>query len=211
MLNLSDALPRQTIMERYPEAREQVVVSGVRQLREERPQDIPAVALFVWDEMAHRGVTSDPQKMQAIYPDNADRIFDFVQDELGSPPITDAYYARWFNNLHDKLPFIKIELCQCYPSDIHIADVVFADLARPVKDVSEVSPRFHRGLSIFDEFLDLLREVARDRDVERISLVAASPAAHTFFSRHGFEVSPTPVGQMAFNMLGYSHPMTLAV
>lgn len=124
-------------------------------------------------------------------------------------PISDAYYAEWFNGLSDDEPFIKIELCQCYPSDIHIADVVFADLSRPANDTTEVSPRQHHGLGIFDEFLDRLRGVARDRGVERISLVAASPAAHVFFSKHGFEVSPTLVGQTAFDTLGYSHPMIL--
>lgn len=208
---LRDALPVETIAARYPEAREVVLADSVTALRSNLPERISPVGLFVWDEMAFRGATTKPDKMQKIYPHHEERMFQFVTKELGRVPISDAYYAEWFNGLDDSEPFIKIELCQCYPNDIHIADVVFADLSRPARDLYEVAPRSHRGLGIFDEFLDRLCAIARDRGVERISLVAASPAAHSFFSSRGFQVSPTLVGRTAFETLGYSHPMFLTV
>jgi GNAT superfamily N-acetyltransferase len=206
-MTLRDALPLEIIATRYPEAREVVLADSVAALQANLLARIPPVGLFVWDEMAFRGDTKKPEKMQKIYPYHAERMFPFVTKELGRVPISDAYYAEWFNGLSDDKPFIKVELCQCYPNDIHIADIVFADLSRPIRDNCEVAPRSHRGLGIFDEFLGRLRGVARDRGVERISLVAASPAAHMFFSKHGFQVSPTLVGQTAFETLGYSHPM----
>lgn len=208
-MKLRDSLPLETISARYPEAREEVLADSVAALRANLLARIPPVGLFVWDEMAFRGDTKKPDRMQKVYPYHSERMFPFVTKELGRMPISDAYYAEWFNGLNADEPFIKIELCQCYPNDIHIADVVFADLSRPAKDRSEVAPRSHCGLGIFDEFLDRLRRVARDRGVERISLVAASPAAHVFFSKHGFQVSPTLVGRTAFETLGHSHPMFL--
>jgi len=210
-MELRDALPLEAIASLFPEAREEVLADSVAALRTNLPDRIPAVGLFVWDEMAFRGDTARPEAMQEVYPHRAERMFAFVARELGRPPITDAYYAHWYNALSDEDPFITIELCQCYPSDIHIADIVFADLSRPAHDDSEISPREYRGLGLFAEFLDRLRQVARSRGLERISLVAASPAAHSFFSKHGFVVSPTLVGRSAFEELGHSHPMYLMV
>ena len=207
-MTLRDALPLDTIAARFPNAREVVLADSIATLRANLQERISPVGLFVWDEMAYRGDTKKPDKMQKVYPYHSERMFPFLTKELGRVPISDAYYAKWYDGDGDA-PFIDIELCQCYPSDLHIADVVFADLSRPAKDKSEIAPRHHRGLGIFDEFLERLRGVARDRGLERISLVAASPAAHEFFSKRGFEVSPTLVGQTAFNSLGYSHPMIL--
>ncbi|MEG8053136.1 hypothetical protein QP185_07565 [Sphingomonas aerolata] len=139
-MKLRDSLPLETILARYPEAREEVLADTVAALRANLVDRIPPVGLFVWDEMAFCGDTKKPDRMQKVYPYHSERMFPFVTKELGRVPISDAYYAEWFNGLSDDKPFIKIELCQCYPNDIHIADVVFADLSRPARDRSEVAP-----------------------------------------------------------------------
>lgn len=63
-MTLRDALPLETIMARYPEAREVVLADTVASLRRNLLDRIPAVGLFVWDEMAYRGDTKKPEKMQ---------------------------------------------------------------------------------------------------------------------------------------------------
>jgi len=52
MIELADAIPRETVLARYPEAHEIMITGSVKALREKQPDRVPAVGLFVWDEMA---------------------------------------------------------------------------------------------------------------------------------------------------------------
>jgi hypothetical protein len=127
-------------------------------------------------------------------------------------PILDAYCANFFNEHDPNYPFLKIEMIQCLPSDIHIIDVHMLDLTRPANDPpTEGAPRSHHGLHLFGQLLDRLKHVAAARGVERISLVAASPAAHDVFSRYGFKVSGAPASQYAWKNVGFSHGMVLSL
>lgn len=206
-MNLSDAMPRDLIAERFVGARESVVADDVKSLRRHLPSVAGAVSIFSWDEMLYRGVIREGDAMRRYYPSKPDKAFQLVWKKLGRMPITAAYCAKWFSDLDQINPFIQINLCQCYPNDIHIHDIVFADLTRPANDQSRLAPRSHRGLGLFGPFFEQLLLVAKFRGLSRISLIAASPAAHEFFTKFGFEVSPTQVGKHAFQNFGHSHPM----
>ena len=79
--------------------------------------------------------------------------------------------------IHSVLPFAELHLVSCYPNDIHISDVVLRDLTKPVSDLSSIAPRSHKGLHVFQHLLEGLLSVAKQKGVERLSLVAASSSA----------------------------------
>src|SRR3546814_20009117 len=86
-------------------------------------------------------------------------------------------------------PFAVIELCQCFPDDLHIADVELSDIRRKLEQPQNgIGARGYHGLGVFGDLLDGVKMVAKERGLSRISLIAASPQAHAVFERPGFKV-----------------------
>jgi len=69
--------------------------------------------------------------------------------------------------------------------------------------------RPYHGLHVLGVFLDRVKELARERRLDRISLMAASPKAHEVFARHGFVVGDGAMAQWTYDNVGMSHPMLL--
>jgi hypothetical protein len=219
MAHLSDAIPLDLFRSLFATVEEQVVVRNPAAFYVRDPSGASTVNLFVWDEAVSGGVVKDGEEMRKYHPHQLKKAYGLTKARIGEEPFREVYCAKYYNE-HSKqdffgrkanFPFAEIDLVECYPGDIHIADVTLLDLTKPVRDTSEIAPRSHRGLHVFPQLLDGLLAVARQKGLERLSLVAASRAAHETFTRYGFEPTDTPVSQYAFRNLGYSHAMALKV
>jgi hypothetical protein len=207
MAELSQAVPRDRFTPLFDQVREEVVATGISDLEVHRPNDVVGISLYVWDEMVHRGVTKEPFKIAPIINNGMVGIYDFVRKELGSEPVTDVYSTRFFNEIDPDMSFVDVTLLQCFPDDIHIADVEFADNRLPVDNTKPVKGAWnYHGLHIFDDFLERLKGVARDRGVGRITLMVGGPGLYEVFARHGFKVGESVMAKMAFEntRMGFS-------
>lgn len=219
MTSLSDAIPREVFAQMFSEVEEKVIAKERHGFYRNDASGASTVNLFCWDEGVSRGVVKDGAEMQNYHPEKLDKAYQLTKRRVGEEPFKEVFCTSFYNE-HSKLPFFgrrsnfpfaQIDLVHCYPDDIHISDVTLLDLTKPIKDTSHIAPRSHRGLHIFGELLDGILDVARKKGVGRVSLVAASTAAHYTFTRYGFVPTDTPVSQYAYNNLGYSHAMARPV
>lgn len=214
MSNLADSVPKDLFVPLFGRVDEVVLATDWATLQKAKPEQIAGICLFVWDEMVDREVTTQPFKI-APYTQNGFRgVAGFVEKELGQPIVSEAYAVSFFNEVTPKLSFVDVSLVRCFPNDIHIADVEFSDNRRPLhtgKMEKGSTSRGYHGLHIFHEFIERLRGVAKEKGVERISLMVADAPLYPVFKKHGFEVSNTKMAQMAFRMAGNGFPMILKV
>lgn len=212
MLDLSYALPKESIEALVPGASTVVIATTVKDWRANKPGEVPSTSLFVWDEMVDRKRVKEPFKI-APYANDHDHkggIYNFVQKELGAAPVTAAYSASMFRP-GETDSFADVSLVRCYPKDIHICDVEFSDYSKPLESTDPTAGfRGWRGLHVFPEFIARLTEVAKSQGVERISLMVAHPPLLKTFQKYGFEVSQTEMAQQAF-AIGQGFPMILKV
>ncbi len=207
MAELSDTVPRDRFIPLFKDVREELIATDIKTLEQQRPSDVIGISLYVWDEMVHRGITDEPFKISPIINNNMVGIYDFIRKELGNEPVTDVYSTRFFNEVDPSMSFVDVTLLQCFPDDIHIADVEFADNRRPVDDAPPVKgTRNYHGLHIFDDFLERLKGVAKGRGVGRLSLMVGGPGLYEVFARHGFKIGESVMAQMAFknDRMGFS-------
>lgn len=210
MLDLSYALPKASIEALVPDADTRVLATTVRDWKRAKPAQVPTLSLFVWDEMVHRGRARHPFKIAPYARDHGHKggIYSFVQAELGTAPASSAFTVE-MSRPGEAETFVDLSLVRCFPNDIHICDVEFADHSKPIGRGDETYPyRDYAGLHVFPEFLKRLIEVASSQGVSRISLMAAHPPLRTTFERHGFEVSDTEMAQRAA-LVGHGFPMIL--
>lgn len=212
MQRLSDATPRSGIVAHDPNSHEVIIANGVADFLLKSSKDVPGACMFVWDEMVDRGVASHPFAISPVVENGYQGIYDFIRDELDREPIVDAFASKWFHVGPASESFVDISLVECFPGDIHIADVEFSDVGKPVKrtDPSSEYRKYH-GLHVFDEFMENLTSVARSRGAERLSLMVAHAPLYRVFERHGFRVSSTHMAQMAFQMAGTGFPMLMDI
>ena len=210
MFNLSHAVPTEALGKLVPGMTSEVLADTVAKWQAAKSNEISAVCLFVWDEMVSRGLVQDPYKIGPVLDDESKGIFEFVEGELGQPPVSSAFSFAARRHLGEA-SFADISIVRCYPGDIHICDVEFSDFSRPLP-MTEPSRQFRafRGLHVFGEFLERLVEVARSQDAERISLIAAHRPLYGVFARHGFKVSETENSKRAF-AIGKGFPMILHI
>lgn len=212
MADLSDTVPRDCFIPQFKEVREEVLATDMAALQHHRPSDVIGVSLYIWDEMVHRGIAKEPFKIAPIINDDMKGIYEFVRDELGAEPVTDVFATRFFNEVDPEMSFVDVTLLQCFPDDIFIADVEFSDNRRPIDGEPAVKGvRNYHGLHIFENFLDRIKALARERGVGRISLMVGGPGLYEVFLRYGFKVSESVMAQMAFENTGMGFPMYLEV
>jgi len=219
MVQLSDAIPVDRFNELFTKVEEEVVARNTAAFYVRDPAGASTVNLFVWDEGVSRGLVVNGEEMRKYHPDKPKKAYGLTKLRVGQEPFREVFCVKYYNehsrqNYFGKnvnLPFAQIDLVECYPSDIHIADITLLDLTKPVRDNAEPAPRSHRGLHVFPLLLDGLMSVAKQKGLDRLSLVAASRAAHDTFSRYGFKPTDTPVSQYAFQNLGFGHAMALNV
>ncbi|MCR9165969.1 MAG: hypothetical protein ACE37F_25235 [Nannocystaceae bacterium] len=202
---LSDAIPEEAIRAIFPDARRVTLADTVSDWQAARKQDVSGTLMYIWDRMVHRKETDTPDKIAPIVNNEYAGIFDFVEQELGAPPVREAFAVEFFNSIDPHVPFVTISLARIHPQELHISDIELADNRHPV--LNSVT-RTHRGLHLFGEFLERLKRVARESGDTKLSLVAASPQAHDTFSRHGFRVGPTKLDRFGFQAQGWGHGMT---
>lgn len=212
MLDLSYALPKESAEALVPGATTVVIATTVKDWRASKPAEVPVTSLFIWDEMVDRKRVKDPFKI-APFANNHNHkggIYSFVQKELGSAPVTDAYSVSMFRP-GEAESFADVSLVRCYPKDIHICNVEFSDYSKPL-DSNDPTAEYRgwRGLHVFPEFIARLTDVSRSQGVERISLMVAYPPLFKTFQNYGFEVSTTEMSQRAF-AVGQGFPMILKV
>ncbi|SIT58686.1 hypothetical protein BQ8794_570008 [Mesorhizobium prunaredense] len=212
MSKLTNAIPRDKFVPLFKEVREEVLAEDMPTLQRVRPSDVVGVSLFVWDEMVHRKVAEQPFKIAPIINSGMNGIYEFVEKELGRPPVTDVLATRFFNEVNPEMSFVDVTLVQCFPDDIHISDVEFSDNRRPVGGGKpEKGLRNYHGLHIFDDFIERLKAIARDQAVSRLSLVVGGKGLYEVFARHGFQVSETTMAQIAFKRTGVGFSMYMNV
>jgi hypothetical protein len=128
--------------------------------------------------------------------------------------VTEAYAVSYFNEIDPDNSFVDVSLVRCWPNDIHIADIEFSDNRKPVHNGTKIkgsTERNYHGLHVFGDFIARLKDVAREKEAERISLMVAHEDLYPAFSRHGFEVSSTKMAQWAYKNAGVGYPMILQV
>lgn len=219
LAQLSDAIPLDHFKAMFRTVEEDVIARNTAAYYVKDSAGASNVNLFVWDEAVNRGVVKDGEEMRKFHPHKLRKAYGLTKGRIGEEPFQEVYCAKYFNE-HSKqdyfgkkvrFPFARIGLVHCYPGDIHIADVTLLDLTKPVIDRSSNAPRSHRGLDVFPLLLDGLKSVAKEKGLTRLSLVAASRAAHETFTLYGFVPTDTPVSQHALKNLGFSHAMALAL
>jgi hypothetical protein len=219
MLTLSDAIPREHFREMFELVTEKVIATNVGAFYVTDTAGASTTNLFVWDEGVSRGVVADGEEMRKYHPKRPKQAYKLTRDRIGEEPFQEVFCTSFFNE-HSKqkffgknadFAFAQIDLVRCFPNDIHISDLTLLDLTQPLIDRSLIAPRSHRGLHVFPMLLEGLKSVGRESGADRISLVAASQAAHEVFSRYGFRPTDTPVSQHAFKNFGHSHAMALAI
>ena len=216
---LSDAIPRDHFKGMFDVVEEIVTAHDRDSFYETNADGASTVNLFMWDEAVHRGLAKNGEEMRKFHPHDLNKAYRLTKSRINREPFKEVYCAEFYNEHSDQevfgkrtsLPFAQIDLVRCYPDDIHISDVTLLDLTKPIHDQSAIAPRTHRGLHVFPILLEGLMEVAKANNVKRISLVAASRAAHEAFSRYGFQPTETEVSQYAFRNFGRSHAMALNV
>lgn len=202
-MDFSDALPAEKIKTKVGEFKTRVVATNVKQWRIHRKKDVSNTVMSIWDEMVHRGKVREPMAVSPIVQNDFKGIYEFVGQYLGAAPIRSAYAVELFDSFRPDYAFTEISLVHCLPNAIHIADVEFSDTRRPV----EGQQRDFHGLGVFDEFLDRLKQIGREKDAERITLVVAYPPLHEVFLRHGFQLNETEVSRSGFDRSGHGHSM----
>lgn len=212
MSDLKDAIPTDLFATKFTNVREKVLATTVPQFLENQPAKIPSVSLFIWDEMVHRNLVSEPFKIAPVINNGYHGIYEFVRDELGEEPIRDVLSTKYFNEINSAEPFADVSLALCYPNDIHIIDVEFSDNRHPLpQDDPSRGLRKYKGLHIFGTFLERLKAVARVKQADRLSLMVAEPPLYQVFRKHGFAVSKTQMSQRAFKMARHGFAMVLPV
>jgi hypothetical protein len=214
MAELADAIPRDLFVPMFQDVKEAILATDWASFQKKRAKDVSGVCLFIWDEMVHRGVTAEPFKIAPIVDNGFKGIAKFVRQELKEEPVTEAYAVSYYNEIDPKDSFVDASLVRCWPNDIHIADVEFSDNRKPAhggRKVKSSSQRNYHGLHVFGDFIARLKNVAKEKRIERISLMVAHKDLYEVFRRHGFEVSETEMAKLAFENVGVGFPMILSV
>lgn len=214
MADLADAVPKDLFVPMFKSVKEKVLATDWESFQKQRPKDVTGICMFIWDEMVDRKMTSEPFKIAPIVNSNFRGIAKFVQRELKEPPVTEAYAVSYFNEVDPENSFVDVSAVRCWPNDIHIADIEFSDnrkAAHSGKKIKSSSRRNYHGLHVFGEFLGRLTLVAKEKRVERISLMVGHEDLYAVFKRHGFEVSQTKMAEMAYKNHGVGFPMILFV
>ncbi|PDS95477.1 hypothetical protein CO659_22815 [Rhizobium sp. S9] len=202
-MDFSDAIPVEAIKAKVGHFTPHVVATNVKQWRKNRAKDVNNTLMSIWDEMVHRGKVREPMAISPIVQDDFKGIYEFVGAYLAAAPIRSAYAIELFDSFRPDYAFTEVSLVHCLPNAIHIADVEFSDTRRSVGG----QYRGFRGLGVFNEFIDRLKQVGRDKDAERITLVVAYPPLHDVFVSHGFQLNDTEVSRFGFERSGHGHSM----
>jgi hypothetical protein len=212
MSELKDAVPVDVFTPMSGNVREEIIATTIPQFLKKKAKQVPSISLFIWDEMVHRRLVKEPFKIAPIINNDYKGIYEFVQTELGGEPIADVYSVEYFNDIIADESFVDVTLAQSFPEDIHVVDVELSDNRKPIfKSDPTREYRKYAGLHIFDEFIDRLKNVARDRGAKRISLLVAYPSLYKVFTRHGFRVSKTKMSQIAYEQAGRGYAMFLPI
>jgi hypothetical protein len=212
IMELSETLPHAAIAAKIGEYEERVGFTDADSFIRNDKESMSSVGLYVWDQMVARHVVQNPRALATVYPNRLDKMAQFIKRELRQEWITDAFTTKLFSPILPDYSFVDLEIVQCYPGDIHLLDLEFSDVRRPLdKPSMGVGARGYHGLGVFGDFLDNVKQLARERGLHRISLMAASPEAHQVFSRHGFVVGDGALAQWTFDNVGHSHAMLLTL
>jgi hypothetical protein len=208
MKNLDDVMPEASFSNRFSKIEKKTVASSIHELKKNRDKDVVGISLFVWDEMVDRGIAKDPFKIAPVINNGFIGIYDFVAKELGSDPVKDVLAVAYFNENDSILSFADTTIAQCFPNDLHIADIELADNSKKaLRQNPSKGYRNYPGLHLLDEYLDRLTQVGKGRGVDRLSLMIGDKDVYPVFKRHGFVVSTTQMAQMAFRAAGQGFPM----
>jgi hypothetical protein len=204
-MDFADAIPLDAIKAKVGNVKVDVVAKNVKAWRKARAKDVNNTLMSIWDEMVHRGKVKDPMAVSPIVQDGFKGLYEFLQKELAATPILSAYGAELYDEHLPDYAFGEVSLVHCLPNAIHIADVQFSDTRRPCDEPF----RGFKGLGVFGEFVENLKQVGRDKNVERLTLVVAYPPLHKVFERHGFKLNETEVSRFGFENSGHGHSMYL--
>lgn len=211
-MQLSDAVPREAIEAKIGPFTEKVGFTEADSFIRNDKEHMSTLGLYVWDQMVARGDAKQPWALAAVYPHRLDKMAQFIKRELRRAWVTDSFTTKLYSSILPDYSFADIELHECYPGDLHIGDIEFSDVSRPLAKPSDgIGAREFHGLRVFGDFLDGVTQVAKSRGLDRISLIAGSPHAHDVFTRYGFKVGDGHGAEYAYRSKGFSHGMLLTI
>jgi len=214
MAKLSNAIPIDLFVPLFNNVKETILATDWASFQKNRAKDVSGICMFIWDEMVHRGVATEPFKIAPIIHNGFEGIAEFIREELKQEAVTEAYAVSFYNEIDPKNSFADVSLVHCWPNDIHIADIEFSDNRKPThsdRKLKSSSRRNYHGLHVFGDFIKRLKSVAREKGIERISLLVAHKDLYPVFQRHGFRLSESKMARLAFENTGSGFAMILPV
>src|SRR3546814_2155796 len=108
--------------------------------------------LYGWDYAVAQQLVDDDQEIGAVYPARPDLFPGFLDKKWGRPFLQDAFATKLYSPIMPDYPFAVIELCQCFPDDLHIADVELSDIRRKLEQQQNgIGARGYHGLGVFGD------------------------------------------------------------
>src|SRR3546814_11580111 len=87
----------------------------------------------------------------------------FLDKKWGRPFLQDAFATKLYSPIMPDYPFAVIELCQCFPDDLHIADVELSDIRRKLEQPQNgIGARGYHGLGVFGALRDGVKMVDKE-------------------------------------------------
>src|SRR3546814_17311943 len=114
--------PYTTLFRSYFE--EKVTANTAAEYIERDPTGMMTTGLYGWDYAVAQQLVDDDQEIGAVYPARPDLFPGFLDKKWGRPFLQDAFATKLYSPIMPDYPFAVIELCQCFPDDLHIADEI---------------------------------------------------------------------------------------
>jgi hypothetical protein len=194
---LENILPRERILERFPDANEQIIGRNLRQLEAEQPDKMHAMALHQWDRITRWGPVHVDMFSIAPYADGErNGTVKFVSNKIGKPLIQDVVYQH-FTVMRQAEEFTVAEfmLAQLYPNELHLADIEFSNPDRPLAE--PLPQQGFEGLGLLKHTMPRIVDTGIELGCRAITLTAANARIRSIFERYGFTVSDTHAGRAA--------------
>jgi len=214
MAEFSEIIPIALFEEKFGVIKEKKIAQNVIELTKNADSKLYTLSLFIWDELVHRKIVSNPYEMSnLIGKENGLKLYKAIRKKVKREIIKEIYSTSFYNDFTPDYSFADISLAQCYPNDIHIMDIELSDTRKPLSIIPNIKKdiRTYHGLNIFGIILENLKKVARDRNLSRISLLVGDKNVYPVFTRYGFKLNETLMSKLAYQNVSEGFSMYIDV
>jgi hypothetical protein len=194
-MKLSDILPHDLICAQFPDRRIIVETLGlpeIRQIAKSEPDCLYSIATHVINRTHTRNwAKCHMQKLIARVEAKDPYIYEGVSKLLGEPSIKDIFWARLSLD-DDSLSYKRVAMimvAHVFRNDVELGDILLQNPYEPLQS-GGFRPTYKKfkGLGLFGEVMDRLRQFGNENECEQITLTAASADQIPFFKKFGFRL-----------------------